>query len=825
AEDASTGDLAFTIGDAETLASGLTLGKASSDETLLPLSGIAFGGSGANRTVSVTPASGLSGSAIVTVSVSDGVNTGSTEFVVTVTDVNDAPMISSIDAQTIAEDSSTGALAFTIGDAETVASGLTLGKASSDETLLPLSGIVFGGSDANRTVSVTPAAGLSGSATVTVSVSDGVNTVSADFVVTVTDVNDDPTISSIDPQTIAEDGSTGDLAFTVGDEETLASALTLGKSSSDETLIPLSGIVFGGSDANRTVSVTPAASLSGSATVTISVSDGVNTVFTDFVVTVTDVNDVPVAYPDNFEIGEDTPLNGTLSAFDEESYSVQFTLSASASNGNVSINTDGSFDYTPDEHFYGTDSFSFTVSDDENTSLPATVEIDVLSINDQPVLVVPLIDHTVYAEEEFSYVFDELSISDPDVGDVVNWSLSVYPSWLSLDSETLELSGTPAVGDIALHSITVLFSDSNGGDLEVSFTIDVLENGLDTSRTKAGAYSTWWIDASGNATSSGGNIFKNLDPDSNLTSGEFSFESMVGVEKVDASKTHALFLLADGSVIAQGDNQFDQLGGELLAGQTQVSPLPTETIVDVAVGDHFSLAVSDNGELLMWGLNEGGYLFENDDVIETPVSHSGLLGVDLVSAKAGNEFAVALDSSGDLWAWGQNESGQLGRGDLVSSSVTQKINVGEVVVDYDVGHSHMLILGASGTVYGVGSNFYGQLGLASKAVSSPAVIATNIQKIATTNFVSVLLNDQGEVLTSGGNFVELGRAYTENTFSSVPLPAGFPTPQEITAGNHHVIIFDGNGDAVGWGDNGFKQLGETLEAEFLAEPTNLNLSL
>ncbi|MCH6259459.1 cadherin-like domain-containing protein, partial [Puniceicoccaceae bacterium K14] len=161
---------------------------------------------------------------------------------------NASPSISAIADVSISENSSTGSLAFTVGDAENLASGLTLGKASSDETLIPLSGIVLGGSDGNRTVSVTPAAGLSGSATITVSVSDGVNTVSTDFVVTVTDVNDAPTITSIEAQTIAEDGSTGDLSFTIGDAETLASGLTLGKASSDETLIPLSGIVLGGID-------------------------------------------------------------------------------------------------------------------------------------------------------------------------------------------------------------------------------------------------------------------------------------------------------------------------------------------------------------------------------------------------------------------------------------------------------------------------------------------------------------------------------------------------------------------------------------------------
>lgn len=83
---ASTGPLAVTVGDTGTAVGSLTLSATSSNLTLLPLSGITFGGSGANRTVTLTPAAGLSGSAVVTLTVDDGELTAQGSFTLTVTD-------------------------------------------------------------------------------------------------------------------------------------------------------------------------------------------------------------------------------------------------------------------------------------------------------------------------------------------------------------------------------------------------------------------------------------------------------------------------------------------------------------------------------------------------------------------------------------------------------------------------------------------------------------------------------------------------------------------------------------------------------------------
>ena len=95
------------------------------------------------------------------------------------------------------EDSATSALAFTIGDVETAVGSLTVTATSSNTTLIPDANLVFGGSGATRTLTATPAANQFGTSTITVTVSDGTATTSDTFVLTVTAVNDAPTIAGL----------------------------------------------------------------------------------------------------------------------------------------------------------------------------------------------------------------------------------------------------------------------------------------------------------------------------------------------------------------------------------------------------------------------------------------------------------------------------------------------------------------------------------------------------------------------------------------------------------------------------------------------------
>ena len=192
------------------------------------------------------------------VTVSDGTLTASTNFVLTV-NPNTPPTITAIGPQSTNQDTPTGAIAFTVGDAETSPNALTLSATSSNAPLIPVANIVFGGSGAGRNAVITPAAGLSGTSTITITVSDGTLTASTNFVLTVNAANTPPTITAIGPQSTNEGTPTSPIAFTIGDAETPLGSLALAGSSSNTALVPDANIAFGGSGANRTVVITPAA--------------------------------------------------------------------------------------------------------------------------------------------------------------------------------------------------------------------------------------------------------------------------------------------------------------------------------------------------------------------------------------------------------------------------------------------------------------------------------------------------------------------------------------------------------------------------------------
>jgi len=92
-EDVSTGAINFTVGDVETAAADLQVSGSSSNQTLVPDANITFGDSGANRTVTITPAADEFGTAEITVTVTDANGgTVSDTFTLTVNPVNDPPV-------------------------------------------------------------------------------------------------------------------------------------------------------------------------------------------------------------------------------------------------------------------------------------------------------------------------------------------------------------------------------------------------------------------------------------------------------------------------------------------------------------------------------------------------------------------------------------------------------------------------------------------------------------------------------------------------------------------------------------------------------------
>jgi hypothetical protein len=117
---------------------------------------------------------------------------------------------------------------------------------------------------------------------------DETATVYQNLTVTVTSPNTEPTISTVAAQTIPINGTTGALAFTIDDAQTPAGSLTVTATSSNNSLVPNGNLALGGTGANRTITVVPAANQTGTTTITLSVSDGTLSAQSTFTVTVTE---------------------------------------------------------------------------------------------------------------------------------------------------------------------------------------------------------------------------------------------------------------------------------------------------------------------------------------------------------------------------------------------------------------------------------------------------------------------------------------------------------------------------------------------------------
>jgi VCBS repeat-containing protein len=224
----------------------------------------------ANGSFSYTPAADFAGSDSFTYRASDSsLNSNLVTVTISVTATNDTPA-GVADAYTTAEDT-----------VLTVPAPGVLGN-DSDPDGDPLTAVLATapshGSltlNANGSFSYTPAANFAGSDSFTYRASDGsLNSNPVTVTITVTAVNDAPTVMVAAGGTCGTDDHSGTITLTVGDVENAATTLTLNASSSNPGLVPTGNLVFGGSGATRNLTVSAVDGRTGTAIVTVIVSDG-----------------------------------------------------------------------------------------------------------------------------------------------------------------------------------------------------------------------------------------------------------------------------------------------------------------------------------------------------------------------------------------------------------------------------------------------------------------------------------------------------------------------------------------------------------------------
>ncbi|MCG8607944.1 tandem-95 repeat protein, partial [bacterium] len=437
--------------------------------------------------ITYTPVLNFFGTDSFTYTVTDddiGVSSPGT-VIVTVLEINDAP---------IATNDSTNT-----GEDTPVAVAVLSNDTDVDGSLDPASvAIVADASNGSASVDLTtgvvtytPNNNFFGSDTFTYSVADDEGDVSniANVIITISDDNDPP-VASDDTATTPED--TAVTIPVLANDSDLDGTLQSGSvkvvtdvGNGSTTIDPNTGVV----------TYSPAVDFFGSDSFTYTVTDddgGVSNVAT-VTVTVSDVNDSPVAVSDTSGTNEDTPVViAVLSNDSDVDGSLELasvTIVNDVSDGETSLDTNtGAVTYTPNPNFFGTDSFTYTVADDDSAvSNIASVTISVTDNNDQPVAV----NDTTTTDEDTPVVIAVIS-NDSDLdGTLQPGSVAVVaaPSngSTSVDASSGAVTYSPSANFFGVDSFTYTVSDDDGGTSNVA---SVLVNVVDRNDAPVAANDT-----------------------------------------------------------------------------------------------------------------------------------------------------------------------------------------------------------------------------------------------------------------------------------------------------------------------------------------------
>jgi hypothetical protein len=237
-----------------------------------------------------------------------------------------------------------------------------------------------------------------------------------------------------------------------------------------------------------TVTYTPDADFFGtdSYTYTIEDSDGAQATAT-VNITITSVNDDPVAVNDDDSVNEDDSVTTNVVANDNagpdnEDQTLTVVSVTQGANGSVVNNGDGTVTYTPDADFFGTDSYTYTIEDSDGAQATATVSITITSVNDAP----EGSDNTVTTLEDVAYTFKvaDFGFSDPN-DDPDNGFLAVtitnlsVPTGSKLQNDGVDVSegDSVLVTDISAGKLVFTPAGNANGAGYASFDFQVQDDG------------------------------------------------------------------------------------------------------------------------------------------------------------------------------------------------------------------------------------------------------------------------------------------------------------------------------------------------------------
>jgi alpha-tubulin suppressor-like RCC1 family protein len=290
---------------------------------------------------------------------------------------------------------------------------------------------------------------------------------------------------------------------------------------------------------------------------------------------------------------------------------------------------------------------------------------------------------------------------------------------------------------------------------------------------------------------------------------------------------HTVILKSDGTVWTVGDNASGQIGDDNSPTDRKHPPYQVSGLTDiiaVAVGGSHTLALTSTGNVYGWGLNTSGQVGIGNTTSpqETPQQ---LSLSNIVAIAAGATHSVALDSSGNAYTWGKDDKGQIGDSTNGTSNKVSPWTALTGVAAIAAGQEFTLFVKTDGTVYGTGENTNYQLGTGINNSDQTAPV----QMSGITTAIAAAGGERHSIiLLSGGTVKAVGEgesgALGTGSTSDATTPVSVSTLTNITAiaaGADHTLARESDGTVWAWGANFYGQVGNDNKPTNATSPVEL----
>jgi alpha-tubulin suppressor-like RCC1 family protein len=372
-----------------------------------------------------------------------------------------------------------------------------------------------------------------------------------------------------------------------------------------------------------------------------------------------------------------------------------------------------------------------------------------------------------------------------------------------------------------------------GNATTTSSSSPVVVSGLNSGTTAvsitAGGDDTCALLANGRAECWGDNAYGQLGNGTHTASSTpVMVFGLTNAVAITAGGDHSCALLSNGTAKCWGDNFYGELGNGTTTNSSipvVVSGLTNAVAITAGAGGH-SCALLASGTVMCWGNNEYGELGTGSGAggfSSTPLvvgSRTDAVLTNVVAIRAGAYHSCASLANGTAKCWGDNEYGQLGNGTFSQLSFVPVVVTGLTsVAAITAGAWHTCASLANGTAKCWGENVFGELGNGRTGPQMCGSFACSTTPVVVSGLTSVAVLTAGgghscAVLTNGAaecwglnNYGQLGNGKFTNSLTPVVVWA-LTNAASITAGGSHSCVLLANGTAKCWGLNKHGQLGD-----------------